>query len=190
MKERFELGMEQAESLLHSFRLDQAALDSLVTVATKLADTLVAGKKALVCGNGGSMADAMHFAEEWSGRFHRDRRPYPVLALSDPAHLTCVANDYGFDHVFSRQVEAFGQPGDLLFLLTTSGNSRNLVCAAQAAQERKMTVIGFLGRGGGELQQLCDHVVMAHGERSDRIQELHMMVLHLLIEVVEAELGH
>jgi D-sedoheptulose 7-phosphate isomerase len=134
------------------------------------------------------MADAMHVAEEFSGRFRLDRRPYPAIALSDPAHLTCVGNDYGFDHVFARQVQALGQPGDALLVMSTSGNSPNLVRAAETAKQRGVFVIGALGRGGGELRSLCDEVLMAPGEGSDRIQELHMLAFHAIIEAVELEL--
>lgn len=144
----------------------------------------------LTCGNGGSMCDAMHFAEEWSGRFRSDRRPYPALALSDPAHMSCVANDYGFESVFARQVEALAQPGDVLVLLSTSGNSPNIVAAARAGKTAGASVIGLLGKGGGEARELCDVVIHAPGENSDRIQELHMLALHVIIEVVEKRLGH
>lgn len=134
------------------------------------------------------MCDAMHFAEEFSGRFRVDREPYPAIALSDPAHLTCVANDYGFDHVFSRQIDALAHEGDVLVLLSTSGNSPNIVLAAEAARRRKAVVLGCLGRGGGAVKGLCDIVLHAPGEGSDRIQELHMMALHAIIEAVEMEM--
>jgi D-sedoheptulose 7-phosphate isomerase len=136
------------------------------------------------------MCDAMHFAEEWSGRFRHDRPPYAAIALSDPAHMSCVANDYGFEHVFSRQVEALGRKGDVLVLLSTSGKSPNIVLAAETAKRVGVSVIGLLGKGGGEVRPLCDVVIHAPGETSDRIQELHMLALHVLIEMVEAELGH
>jgi D-sedoheptulose 7-phosphate isomerase len=133
------------------------------------------------------MADAMHVAEEFSGRFRMDRRPYGAIALSDPAHLTCVANDYGYDFVFSRQVDGLGRRGDALLVMSTSGESQNLVKAAEAARAKGLTVIGALGRGGGKLRPLCDHVLMVPGEGSDRIQELHMLAFHAIIEAVENE---
>ena len=137
------------------------------------------------------MADAMHVAEEFSGRFRLDRRPYGAIALSDPAHLSCVANDYGFDHVFSRQVQGLGQPGDVLLVMSTSGQSANLIAAAQCAADRRVTVVGAIGRDGGQLKQLCDVVLMAPGEGSDRIQELHMLAFHAIIEAVELRIeGH
>jgi len=135
------------------------------------------------------MADAMHFAEEWTGRFRNDRRPLPAMALSDPTHLTCVANDFGFDHVFSRMVEAFARPEDLVILLSTSGNSSNLLKAAEAAKKAQASVVGLLGRDGGKLAPLCDLTLIAPGGRSDRIQELHMLLLHAVIDAVEHRLG-
>ena len=189
MRSVFVQAMHDAHVLLQQFMTDPHALDALATIATELALTLTQGRKALVCGNGGSMADAVHFAEEWTGRFRADRRPLGVLALSDAAAISCIANDYGFEHVFSRQVEALGNDGDLLFVLSTSGMSQNLVRAAKAGKVRAMKVIGFLGRDGGELLSLCDVAVVAPGATSDRIQELHMLALHALIEAVEKELG-
>ena len=134
------------------------------------------------------MADAMHFAEEWTGKFRAERDPYPVLALSDPTHMSCTANDFGFDEVFARGVRAFSSPGDMLFVLSTSGNSANLVRAAEAAKAIGVRTVGFLGKGGGRLGGMCDLSIIAPGTTSDRIQELHMLALHTLIEVVEKRL--
>ncbi len=180
--------LTQSHAALETLLRDDAAIEGFETWATLLAEAFSARRKALVCGNGGSMADAMHFAEECSGRFLRERRPYPALALSDPAHLSCVANDYGYDAVFARQVEALGQPGDLLILLTTSGNSPNLLRAAESAQKQGVVTLGLLGRGGGPLRALCDHAILVPGERSDRIQEVQMLILHALVEAVELRL--
>ena len=173
---------------MDAFVADQEAQSALVELARLLCRTFAQGGKVLIAGNGGSMADAIHFAEEWTGRFREDRRPYPALALADACHLSCVGNDYGFDHVFSRMVAAFATSEDALFLLSTSGNSRNLVLAAEAGRAAGCRVVGFLGRGGGQLTEYCDIVVMAPGETADRIQEIHMTCLHILIEAVEAEL--
>lgn len=188
MREVFNSSFEDAASLLDDFRRDDVAIKILCQIGERLLECFRSGGKALACGNGGSLADAMHFAEEWTGRFRADRPPYPVIALSDPTHMSCVGNDYGFDEIFSRPVMALGRPGDVLFVLSTSGNSANLVRACQAAREAQMTVIGFLGRGGGEVLGLCDLAVLAPGETSDRIQELHMLSLHVLIEAVEPAL--
>jgi D-sedoheptulose 7-phosphate isomerase len=181
--------LASASDCLQQFSNDPAVLEALVILTQKICELESAGGKALVAGNGGSMADSMHFAEELSGRFRNDRRPLPALALADPTHLSCVSNDYGFDYVFSRSVEALGSPGDILILLTTSGNSKNLLFAAEAAHKKGLYVVGFLGRGGGALLPLCDLTIMAPGETSDRIQELHMLALHMVVEAVETGMG-
>ncbi len=190
MQSVIERSLEQAEILLRVFRSDPKVLETMSQIVDAITECFKTDHNVLACGNGGSMADAMHFAEEFSGRFRLDRRPYGAIALSDPAHMSCVANDFGFDHVFSRQVEGLGKAEDLLVLLTTSGNSKNLVLAAQAAKSRKMKVIGLVGRGGGALASECDIVLEAPGEGSDRIQEIHMVALHIIIEAVELKLGH
>ena len=185
----FREGLAEAARVLDAFRHDEDCLTACEAFAAMLSECYRGGGKAMAAGNGGSMADALHFAEELTGRFRNDRDPLPAMALGDPTHLTCVANDYGFDHVFSRLVQAFGKPGDVLVLLSTSGRSNNLVLAAEVARRQGVRVVGFLGRGGGSLMELCDLVVMAPGATSDRIQEVHMAVLHLAIEAVEKELG-
>ncbi len=135
------------------------------------------------------MAQAMHFAEELSGRFRNDRRPLPALACTDPGHITCTANDYGFDAVFERWVCAIATNTDVLICLSTSGNSTNLVRAAQAAQELDVLVVGLLGKGGGTLAPLCAHWFDAPGDTADRIQEIHTVIMHTLIEGIEQRLG-
>jgi D-sedoheptulose 7-phosphate isomerase len=140
------------------------------------------------CGNGGSMSDAMHFAEEWSGRYRSERPPLPAIAFSDPGHMSCVANDYGYAEVFARQVQALGSEGDLLLMLSTSGNSPNLLRAAEEARSRGVTTVGLLGKGGGKLLPLCDLPIIVPGETSDRIQELHIKIIHIVIETVERAL--
>jgi D-sedoheptulose 7-phosphate isomerase len=158
-------------------------------VALALAKALEVGGKAIAAGNGGSCCDAMHFAEELTGYFRTDRRALPAIALSDPGHLTCVSNDAGFEQVFARGIEAYGQPGDLFIGLTTSGNSPNLVAAFEAAKERGLVTVSFLGKGGGALKGVADHELIIDGfETSDRIQEAHMVALHTIIEVMERQL--
>ncbi|MDR3691628.1 MAG: SIS domain-containing protein [Fimbriimonas sp.] len=181
--------LQEASRCLAIVLADEALQATLSSLTSRLVDTFNAGGKVLAGGNGGSMADAMHFAEEWTGRFKKDRKPFPALAMSDPTHWTCVGNDYGFEYGFSRMVEAFAKPGDVVLLLSTSGNSKNLLLAAESARAAGAHVVGFLGRGGGSLAPLCDTVFMAPGETSDRIQEIHMMCLHILIEATEVELG-
>ncbi|MBS1723386.1 MAG: SIS domain-containing protein [Armatimonadetes bacterium] len=189
MATAFRGALVESARLLHQVVDDGALMARLDQAAATIVECFQAGGKVLSCGNGGSMADAMHFAEEWTGRFRKDRRPYPALALADPTHLSCTANDFGFEHVFARGVEAFGRPGDVLLVLSTSGDSDNIVLAASAASTLGVTVIGFLGRGGGQVAEHCDLPLVFPGETSDRIQELHMLCLHALIETVEDALN-
>ncbi len=181
----FEASFRDAQDLLSLYVGDAGIQATHVNLAERIAATFQSGGKILIAGNGGSMTDAMHFAEEWTGRFRSDRKPYPAMALADPAHLSCVANDYGFEFGFSRMVDAFARPNDLLILLSTSGNSVNLLRAAEAAKKIGCFVFGFLGRGGGPLLELCDQAIIAPGTTADRIQELHLMSLHILIEATE-----
>lgn len=154
-------------------------------LAKMLSGAFANGKKVLICGNGGSAADAMHFAEEFTGRYRKDRVPLPVIAISDPTHLTCVGNDYGFEEVFSRGVEAFGRAGDVFIGISTSGNSENVVKALNKAQSLKLKTVLLLGKNGGILRGKADLEIIVEGETTDRIQELHMMILHMVIEQVE-----
>jgi D-sedoheptulose 7-phosphate isomerase len=175
--------------VLSALAADAAMMAVCAEGADRLVACLRAGRTVLVCGNGGSMADAMHFAEELTGRFRKDRPALPALACSDPTHLSCVANDYGFEQVFSRWIEALARPGDCVVLLSTSGNSANITRAAAAARERGAVTIALLGRGGGTLAGRCDVEIIVQGETSDRIQELHMLILHAWVEAVETGLG-
>ena len=135
------------------------------------------------------MCDAMHFAEEWTGRFRQDRSALAAVAFSDPSHLTCIANDFGYDEVFAREVEAYGKQGDLLVAISTSGNSPNVLRACDVARERGVTVVGLLGKGGGKMLEKVDiPIVVPNATTSDRIQEIHIKVLHIAIEAVERRL--
>jgi D-sedoheptulose 7-phosphate isomerase len=189
---------ESSECVIHSLEEAKEALTQFLeseypakvaVLAENLAHALDQGNRVLIAGNGGSMADAMHFAEELTGRFRKDRKPLAAIALTDPTHMSCVANDYGFNHVFSRLVEAYARPGDWVILLSTSGNSENLVLAANAGKAAGAQVAGFLGRDGGKLLPLCDMPIFAPGKTSDRIQEIHMLCLHILVEAIEKLLG-
>jgi D-sedoheptulose 7-phosphate isomerase len=177
--------LSAARDDLAAFLADGASIERINRVGRLLATGFQAGHKVLICGNGGSACDAMHFAEEFTGRYRANRPPLPVIALADPGHITCTANDFGFEHIFARSVEAFARPGDVLVVLSTSGNSLNIVRAVEAAKARGATTIALLGRGGGQLAGICDHQWIVPGKTSDRIQEIHMLVLHVLIEVVE-----
>jgi D-sedoheptulose 7-phosphate isomerase len=162
----------------------------LTEAATRLITVLRDGQKVLVAGNGGSAAEAQHFAAELVGRFKRERAPYPALALStDSSVLTAVANDYGYEHVFARQVFAFGQPGDLLIAFSTSGESENLVRAAVAARQRGMQVIAVTGSRPSRLQRVSDLTVRVPVTDTAVAQELHMLVTHILCDIAESELA-
>lgn len=158
-------------------------------VAHLLADGYSKGKKVIIAGNGGSLCDASHFAEELTGYFRGARKALPAIALSEPGHITCVGNDVGFDQVFSRGVEAYGQPGDTFVGLTTSGNSANIIRAVEAAQSIGLTTVCFLGKSGGKLRGVADYEMLIEGfATSDRIQEAHMASIHIIIEMVEKQL--
>lgn len=164
----------------------EESIQFIETVAKLVADAFLVGGKVLIAGNGGSLCDAMHFAEEFTGFFREKRKPFPAMALADPSHMSCVANDTAFEDVYSRMIEAFGKKEDVFIALTTSGNSKNLIEAAKKAKEMKIKVIGFLGKDGGELKHLCDECWIVKGFRfSDRIQEVHMSAMHIIIEAVE-----
>lgn len=159
-------------------------------LANLLWDCFNESGKVMIAGNGGSLCDAMHFAEELTGFFRKKRRPLPAIAFSDPGHMSCVANDVGFSQVYSRLVESLGQKQDVFIAMTTSGNSENLILAAQAARRKGIKVVGFLGKGGGVLKGLCDYYWSVDGfSHSDRIQEAHMIVVHVLIELLEEKVS-
>jgi D-sedoheptulose 7-phosphate isomerase len=179
----------EAASVLDAFMRSPDGLASVRRFADAAAATLTGGGLLMSCGNGGSMCDAMHFAEEWTGRFRADRRALSAIAFSDPSQLTCIANDFGYDEVFARQVEALGKKGDLLVAISTSGNSPNVLKAVAVAKQRGVTVVGLLGKGGGKLKSEVDiPIVVPLAESSDRIQEVHIKVLHIVIEAVERKL--
>ena len=156
------------------------------TFSQKLSEAFEAGNKLLVCGNGGSLCDAMHVAEEFTGQFRNKRKALPAIALADSSHITCVANDMGFDHIFSRGIEAFGKEGDILLILSTSGNSANVIHALNKAKDLGLYVVCLLGKGGGALKNQADLELIVEGFKySDRIQEIHMTLMHIVIEAVE-----
>ena len=178
--------LEEAASGLDRLRQDAGALAAIEAAGSVLAQAFAAGNRAYSCGNGGSMCDAMHFAEELTGRFRRDRRPLAALAISDPGHLTCTANDFGYQEIFARFVQAHGRAGDVLLAISTSGSSANVLAAAEAARERSMPVIALTGRPGSPLARLAQvEVCTPAGRFADRVQELHIKVIHVLIELVE-----
>ncbi|MGE5665257.1 MAG: D-sedoheptulose 7-phosphate isomerase [Betaproteobacteria bacterium] len=182
--------LAEARDALERLSGDAPAHAAIAEGGALLAATFRAGGKVLSCGNGGSMCDAMHFAEELSGRFREDRPGYAAIAISDPSHLSCVGNDYGYEQVFARYVRAVGHAGDVLLAITTSGTSRNVVAAAQTARAAGMKVIALTGRAGTPITELADVAIVTPGGRfADRVQELHIKVIHILIELVERELA-
>ena len=180
------LAFQEAQQVLREFLANEQAFGLLEVTADLLSSLFKRRGRVLIAGNGGSHADALHFAEELTGKFRETREPYAALALGEATHATCVSNDFGFEQIFARQIEAFGHERDILILLTTSGNSANLIVAEEAAHRQKMTVVAFTGKGGGKLAQRADLWIDFPGTTSDRIQELQMLALHALVEAVEA----
>jgi D-sedoheptulose 7-phosphate isomerase len=177
--------LNEAQEVLKQFNTDENH-QLIERAAIELSKAIGNNKKIISCGNGGSMCDAMHFAEELTGRYRNNRRAIPAISISDPSHLSCVSNDYGYEFVFSRFIEAFGQEGDVLLAISTSGNSINVLKAIDAAKERKMTVIGLTGKDGGRMKDLCDIEIRApYSNFADRAQEIHIKVIHCLIDSIE-----
>ena len=189
MLDHIKASLQQAQFVLEQLTENEKALASIAAAARLLLDAFAGSGRAFSCGNGGSMCDAMHFAEELTGRFRKDRSGIAAMAISDPGHLTCVANDFGYDHVFARFIEAHGRQGDALLAISTSGRSVSILNAARAARARGMRVIGLVGREHSELGTLSDVCICTPGvEFADRVQELHIKVIHILIELIEREL--
>ncbi len=163
----------------HNFELIKQAGDEMVRAVNN-------GGKLISCGNGGSMSDAMHFAEEMTGRFRENRKALPAIAISDPSHLSCISNDYGYAHVFSRFIESLGKPGDVLLAISTSGNSENVINAIKAAKKNDMVVVGLTGKDGGKMADLVDFELRAPvSQWADRVQEIHIKIIHSLIHYIE-----
>lgn len=180
--------LTETQSLLQALQSDQERQDSLISLASQIAEVFQRGGKLIVFGNGGSMCDAMHLAEELTGRFHKDRPALPAIAISDPGHLSCVANDYGYEMVFTRGVEAYANAGDLLIGISTSGNSENVIKGLEAGIAKECFTAALLGKDGGKLKDLCDFPIIVPSQNTARIQEVHGLIIHVLIEMVEKEL--
>ncbi|MFC3110313.1 D-sedoheptulose 7-phosphate isomerase [Undibacterium arcticum] len=186
MIENIKASLLESKSALESFLSNRQSLLSVEAASAALIATVENKGKVYSCGNGGSMCDATHFAEELTGRYRKNRAGIGAIAINDPSHISCVANDFGYDYVFSRYVESHGRQGDCLVALSTSGKSVNILKAAEAAKALGMTVIALTGRSGSPLEALADVCVCAPGgDYADRVQELHIKVLHILIEMVE-----
>jgi len=180
----------QSSAVLDAFINDEHQLNQIEKAAGIISSSINSGGKILSCGNGGSLCDAMHFAEELTGRYRKNRKPLPAIAISDPGFLTCTANDFGYDQVFSRFVEGVGKAGDVLFAISTSGNSTNVINAIVAAQNNKMKTIGLTGNDGGKMSGICDvEIRVPHSGYADRIQEVHIKVIHILIHLTEKQVS-
>jgi len=180
--------LREAQEALAEFNSNKDLLTKVDEFVELLTKTFNSGNKIYSAGNGGSHCDAMHFAEEWTGRYCKDRKPMPALAFADPSHMSCVSNDYCFEHIFERMIEAFGRKDDVFLAITTSGNSQNIVLAAEAAKKKGMKVVGLLGKDGGKVKSLCDIPIIVPGKTTDRIQELHIKIIHIVIECTERKL--
>ena len=188
--ERIRSHFTEAADVLQRFLADPANVAAVEQAAAFMSYCLKQGAKVISCGNGGSMCDAMHFAEELTGKFRNDRAPIAAVSISDPGHLSCVGNDHGFDQVFARWVRAHGKAGDLLLAISTSGNSPNVLRAAETARAQGMHVVGLTGKDGGRLAPLCHaEVRVRHQGFADRIQEVHIKVIHAWIDHIERALA-
>ncbi|WP_432463639.1 D-sedoheptulose 7-phosphate isomerase [Agarivorans sp. QJM3NY_33] len=182
--------LQEAANVLNAFITDQNNIDAIDNAAQLLADSFKLQGKVLACGNGGSHCDAMHFAEELTGRYRENRPALPAIAISDPSHLSCVSNDYGYEFVFSRYIEGLGQKGDVLFGISTSGNSGNIIKAIEAAKAKGMKVIILSGKDGGKMAGQADiEIRVPHFGFADRIQEIHIKVIHILIQLIEKHMA-
>ncbi len=186
-KSLIEQNFKEAQQVLQQFISNPENINAIEIAGNILIAAFKNNNKIISCGNGGSMCDAMHFAEELSGRFRDDRKALPAISISDSSHISCVGNDYGYDKIFSRYIEALGNKGDVLLAISTSGNSVNIINAINVAKEKGMLVIGLTGKNGGEMAHLCDIEIRApHSPYADRAQEIHIKIIHSLIHYVES----
>lgn len=180
--------LKEAETVLQKFISHKDNLKNIDSSIDLMVESYSRNGRIFSCGNGGSMCDAMHFAEELTGRFRKERRPLPAMAISDSSHISCVANDYGYEFIFSKYIEAWANVNDVLVAISTSGNSQNVINAVEIAHKKGMKVIGLLGKGGGQLKSLVDIPIIVDSTISDRIQEIHIKCIHIFIEGIERKL--
>lgn len=178
----------EAQSTLTKFIEDERNIQKIEEAINLFVASFKSKGRVFSCGNGGSMCDSLHFAEELTGRYRKDRAPLPATGISEAGHITCIANDFGFEHIFSRFVEAWGQKGDTLLAISTSGNSANVIKAVEVAQSKGMKVVGLLGKDGGKLKPMVDVALIAPCPVTDRIQEIHIKCIHIFIEGIERQL--
>ncbi len=182
--------LQEAQQVLNAFLSEQQNLQHIEDAASLLADAFKNDGKVLACGNGGSHCDAMHFAEELTGRYREHRPSYPAIAISDASHISCVGNDYGFEQIFARYLEGVGRSGDVLFCLSTSGNSTNILKAIDVAKSKGIKVIALTGKDGGKMAGLADvEIRVPHFGYADRIQEIHIKIIHILIYLIEKKMA-
>jgi len=182
--------LHESSLVLEAFTGDDIQLKNIQDSAILIAKCIQSGGKIISCGNGGSHADAMHFAEELTGRYRENRKPFAAIAISDPSYMSCVANDLGFEHVFSRYVEGVGKNGDILLAISTSGNSTNVINAINSAKQNGIKSIGLTGNDGGQMAGICDvEIRVPHSGYADRIQEVHIKIIHILILLIEKQLA-
>lgn len=187
--EIIERELREALNVLETFLADSTNINNIQAAAHLIAEGFKGKGKVLSCGNGGSHCDAMHFAEELTGRYRESRPGYPAIAISDPSHISCVGNDFGYDYIFSRYIEALGNEQDVLFCLSTSGNSKNILKAIDAANKKGMKVIALTGKDGGKIAGKVDiEIRVPHFGYADRIQEIHIKVIHIIIQLIEIEM--
>jgi D-sedoheptulose 7-phosphate isomerase len=180
-----------AQNTLKQFLEDQSNMDRIENAIDKITESFKNGGKVIACGNGGSHCDAMHFAEELTGRYRNHRKALPAIAISDSSHITCVGNDYGYDEIFARYIEAHGKKGDILLGISTSGNSANVIKAIHQAKSAGMFCIALTGKDGGQIKDLCEIEIRApKSDYADRAQEIHIKVIHALIDGIENRLGY
>jgi D-sedoheptulose 7-phosphate isomerase len=178
--------LREASAVLEKFMNDPKNIEAIEKAARLIADSIKGGGKVLSCGNGGSACDAMHFAEELTGRYRENREPIPAIAISETGHITCTANDFGYAHVFSRYLQAVGNKNDVLLAISTSGNSENVLKAAEIAKVKSIKVISLTGKTGGKLAALSDiNINVSHNGYADRVQEVHIKIIHILILLIE-----
>lgn len=189
MKDLIQQSLRESQDVLGQFLSDASKIDAIEKAADCLVDALQQGKKILSCGNGGSHCDAMHFAEELSGRYRENRPALAAMAISDPSHITCVSNDFGYNFIYSRFIEGLGNQGDVLVGISTSGQSANIIEAVKAAQQKGMKVVLLTGKDGGALAEMgAIEIRVDHFGFADRIQEIHIKVIHILIQLIEAKI--
>jgi D-sedoheptulose 7-phosphate isomerase len=180
--------LSESQKALNDFISSEKNIHLINQAIIAFVDSFKSNGRVFSCGNGGSMCDSLHFAEELTGRYRKDRSPLPATGISEAGHITCIANDFGFDHIFSRYVEAWGQKGDCLLAISTSGNSNNVIKAVEVAKSKGMKVIGLLGKDGGKLKSMVDVPIIVPHPITDRIQEVHIKCIHIFIEGIERHL--